>query len=146
MGIQSVGFPNLFTINAASVGNFVRAAEPLVEWISDCVAYVRDNGYHCIQPTQQSEEEWTQHMIEGWQEHIADTGQQLVRGGQHPRQGALPADGSRHRAGDCGPSGPKLRATDTRASAWSRLGGTGIRHPQKPARGGISSAPRQLQK
>ena len=65
MGISSVGFPNLFTINAASVGNFVRAAEPLVEWISDCVAYVRDNGYHCIQPTQISEDEWTQHMIEG---------------------------------------------------------------------------------
>ena len=67
MGISSVGFPNLFTINAASVGNFVRAAEPLVEWISECVAYVRDNGYHCIQPTQQSEDEWTQHMIDGGQ-------------------------------------------------------------------------------
>ena len=65
MGIQSVGFPNLFTVNAASVGNFVRAAEPLVEWISDCVAYVRDNGYGRIQPTQQSEDEWTQHMIDG---------------------------------------------------------------------------------
>ena len=65
MGIQSVGFPNMFTVNAASVGNFVRAAEPLVEWISDCVAYVRDNGYQRIQPTQQSEDEWTEHMIEG---------------------------------------------------------------------------------
>ena len=65
MGIQSVGFPNLFTINAASVGNFVRAAEPLVEWVSECVAHVRDNGYHCIQPTQGAEEDWTQHMIEG---------------------------------------------------------------------------------
>ena len=67
MGIQSVGFPNLFTINAASVGNFVRAAEPLVEWVSECVAHVRDNGYHCIQPTQGAEENWTQHMIEGGQ-------------------------------------------------------------------------------
>ncbi len=65
MGIQSVGFPNLFTVNAASVGNFVRAAEPLVEWISECVAYVRDNGYRRLQPTQQSEDEWTQHMIDG---------------------------------------------------------------------------------
>ena len=65
MGIQSVGFPNLFTVNAASVGNFVRAAEPLVEWISECVAYVRDNGYHCIQPTQLAEDDWTQHMIDG---------------------------------------------------------------------------------
>ncbi len=67
MGIQSVGFPNLFTINAASVGNFVRAAEPLVEWISECVAYVRDSGYKSIQPTQSSEDEWTQHMIDGGQ-------------------------------------------------------------------------------
>ncbi len=65
MGISSVGFPNLFTINAASVGNFVRAAEPLVEWVSDCVAYVRDNGYQRIQPTQDSEDGWTQHVIEG---------------------------------------------------------------------------------
>ena len=65
MGIQSVGFPNLFTVNAASVGNFVRAAEPLVEWISECVAYVRERGYQRIQPTQQSEDAWTQHMIDG---------------------------------------------------------------------------------
>ena len=67
MGISSVGFPNLFTINAASVGNFVRAAEPLVEWISECIAYVRDNGYRRIQPSQKSEDEWTQHMIDGGQ-------------------------------------------------------------------------------
>ena len=65
MGIQSVGFPNMFTVNAASVGNFVRAAEPLVEWVSECLAYVREKGYQRIQPTQQSEDEWTQHMIEG---------------------------------------------------------------------------------
>ena len=65
MGISSVGFPNLFTINAASVGNFVRAAEPLVEWVSECVAYVRDNGYQRIQPTQDSEDGWTQHIIDG---------------------------------------------------------------------------------
>ena len=65
MGISSVGFPNMFTINAASVGNFVRAAEPLVEWVSNCIAYVRDSGYQRIQPTQQSENDWTQHMIDG---------------------------------------------------------------------------------
>ncbi|CAI8040205.1 2-oxo-Delta(3)-4,5,5-trimethylcyclopentenylacetyl-CoA monooxygenase [Geodia barretti] len=69
MGIQSVDFPNLFTINAASVGNFVRAAEPLVEWISECAVsacgpparFTRSRH----RPTRQSEDEWTQHMIEG---------------------------------------------------------------------------------
>ncbi len=65
MGIQSVGFPNLFTINAASVGNFVRAAEPLVEWVSECVGYVREKGYQRIAPTQAAEDEWTQHVIDG---------------------------------------------------------------------------------
>ena len=65
MGIQSVGFPNLFTINAASVGNFVRAAEPLVEWVSECVKHVHDNGYRRIAPTQEAEDEWTQHVIDG---------------------------------------------------------------------------------
>jgi cyclohexanone monooxygenase len=64
MGIQSVGFPNLFTINAASVGNFVRAAEPLVEWVTECIRYVRDNEYVRIVPTPDAEEEWTRHVNE----------------------------------------------------------------------------------
>ena len=64
MGIQSVGFPNLFTINAASVGNFVRAAEPLVEWVTECIRYLRDNEYVRIVPTPDAEEEWTRHVNE----------------------------------------------------------------------------------
>ena len=35
MGISSAGFPNRFTINAAPVGNFLRAAEPLEEWATE---------------------------------------------------------------------------------------------------------------
>ena len=34
MGITTAGFPNLFTVNAASVGNFVRASEPLIDWVA----------------------------------------------------------------------------------------------------------------
>src|SRR4029450_12479459 len=64
MGIQSVGFPNLFTINAASVGNFVRAAEPLVDWVRDCIGYVRDHQYTRIAPTPEAEAAWTQHVVE----------------------------------------------------------------------------------
>src|SRR6266571_3312388 len=64
MGIQSVGFPNLFTINAASVGNFVRAAEPLVDWVSDCICYVRDHQFTRIAPTPEAEAAWTQHVAE----------------------------------------------------------------------------------
>jgi cation diffusion facilitator CzcD-associated flavoprotein CzcO len=64
MGLQSVGFPNLFTINAASVGNFVRAAEPLVDWVSDCISYVREHQLQRIAPTPEAEAAWTQHVAE----------------------------------------------------------------------------------
>ena len=64
MGIQSVGFPNLFTVNAASVGNFVRAAEPLVEWVTECISYLLDNGFTRISATPQAEEAWTKHVNE----------------------------------------------------------------------------------
>ncbi len=64
MGIQSVGFPNLFTINAASVGNFVRAAEPLVEWTTECIRYVRDSGFKRISATLDAEDAWVKHVNE----------------------------------------------------------------------------------
>jgi cation diffusion facilitator CzcD-associated flavoprotein CzcO len=64
MGLQSAGFPNLFTINAASVGNFVRAAEPLVDWVRDCICYVRDHHFTRIAPTPEAEVAWTQHVLE----------------------------------------------------------------------------------
>ena len=64
MGISSSGFPNLFTVNAASVGNFVRAAEPLVEWICECMDYVRRNEYARISATPEAEEDWVRHVNE----------------------------------------------------------------------------------
>ena len=64
MGISSAGFPNLFTINAASVGNFVRAAEPLVDWVSDAMCYVRDNGFTRISATLEAEDAWVNHVNE----------------------------------------------------------------------------------
>ena len=64
LGIQSSGFPNMFTINSASVGNFVRAAEPLVDWVTECIRYVRENEYVRISPTVEAEDEWVNHVNE----------------------------------------------------------------------------------
>ena len=64
LGIQSSGFPNMFTINSASVGNFVRAAEPLVDWVTECIRYVRENEYVRISPTLEAEDEWVNHVNE----------------------------------------------------------------------------------
>ena len=64
MGISSAGFPNLFTINAASVGNFVRAAEPLVDWVSEAICYVRENEFTRISATLEAEDVWVNHVNE----------------------------------------------------------------------------------
>ena len=64
MGMSSAGYPNLFTVNAASVGNFVRAAEPLVEWVTEAIAYVRDSGRRRIMATPDAEEAWRRHIEE----------------------------------------------------------------------------------
>ena len=71
MGISSAGYPNLFTVNAASVGNFVRAAEPLIDWVSECIAHVRASGYSRIEPTIEAEDDWVQ--------HVNDEGEKILR-------------------------------------------------------------------
>ncbi len=53
-----------FTISAAAVGNFVRAAEPLAEWVSDCICYVREHQFTRNSATPQAEEAWTEHVAE----------------------------------------------------------------------------------
>ena len=64
MGVQSAGFPNLFTVNQASVGNFVRAAEPLVDWITEAMHYVKQNNFSRIAASPEAKEEWTKHVAE----------------------------------------------------------------------------------
>ena len=64
MGIQSAGFPNLFTMPGAGAGNFTRGCEPLVEWVSDCIGYMREHEFTRISATPEAEEAWVQHVAE----------------------------------------------------------------------------------
>ncbi len=64
MGIQTAGFPNLFTVNASASGNYTRGAESIVEWVSECIGYMRENEFTRISATPQAEEEWTKHVAE----------------------------------------------------------------------------------
>ena len=84
MGISSVGYPNLFTVNAASVGNFVRAAEPLMDWVTDCMAYVRDNGYTSIAPTREAEDAWVKHVNEDGEKILRTKHPAWFNGGNIP--------------------------------------------------------------
>jgi len=71
MGLQSAGFPNLFTMPGAGAGNFTRGAEPLVEWVSECIGYMRAQGLTRIEATPQAEE--------AWRAHVAEVGATLLR-------------------------------------------------------------------
>ena len=64
MGLQSPGFPNLFIMPGAGAGNFTRGCEPLVEWVSECIGYMRENEFTRISATPQAEEAWTKYVAE----------------------------------------------------------------------------------
>ena len=66
LGIQSAGFPNLFTINQASVlATYTKGAEWTVEWVSECLDFMRENGFSRISPTVEAEEAWVEYVAEG---------------------------------------------------------------------------------
>ena len=62
LGLLIAGFPNLFTITGPGspsvLVNVVAAAEQHVEWISECVTYMRERGLGRIEPTVDAEEAW----------------------------------------------------------------------------------------
>ena len=68
LGLQTVGFPNLFTITGPGspsvLANMVTGVEQHAEWISDCIAYIREHGYERIEPTAEAEEAWVIHVNE----------------------------------------------------------------------------------
>ncbi|MCT7659104.1 flavin-containing monooxygenase [Mycobacterium deserti] len=65
LGIAVAGFPNLFIVQApgspSAATNFVAALEQHVEWISDCVTYLRDHGYRTIEALPDAQDEWIEH-------------------------------------------------------------------------------------
>ncbi len=65
LGLAVAGFPNLFTVQGpgspAAATNFVAALEQHVEWIGDCIAYLRANGIRTIEALTSAQQEWIDH-------------------------------------------------------------------------------------
>ncbi|HWF71534.1 MAG TPA: NAD(P)/FAD-dependent oxidoreductase [Mycobacterium sp.] len=65
LGLAVAGFPNLFTIQGpgspSAATNFVAALEQQVEWISDCIAYLRANKIRTIEALPTAQQEWIDH-------------------------------------------------------------------------------------
>ena len=64
LGMQTVGFPNLFTLvgphNGATFCNIPRCIEQNVEWLTDLISYMKQKGLHRIEPTLAAEDAWTE--------------------------------------------------------------------------------------
>ncbi|VCT89158.1 Phenylacetone monooxygenase [Mycolicibacterium hassiacum DSM 44199] len=65
LGLAVAGFPNLFMIQApgspSAATNFVAALEQHVEWIGDCIAYLRAHGHRTIEALPEAQREWIEH-------------------------------------------------------------------------------------
>jgi cation diffusion facilitator CzcD-associated flavoprotein CzcO len=68
LGLQVAGFPNLFTVTGplspSILTNVPVAIEHHVEWITDCIAYLRENGYARIEADEDAQDAWVEHVQE----------------------------------------------------------------------------------
>jgi cation diffusion facilitator CzcD-associated flavoprotein CzcO len=68
LGLQSAGFPNLFTLvgphNGATFCNIPRCIEQNVMWVTECLRYMRQHDYKRIEATVEAEDAWTEHVAE----------------------------------------------------------------------------------
>lgn len=65
LGLAIHGFPNLFTITGPSspsvLSNMLVSIEQHVDWVADCIGWMRDNDKTCIEPTDEAEHDWAEH-------------------------------------------------------------------------------------
>ena len=68
LGLQVAGFPNLFTITGPGspsvLMNMPVAIEYHVEWIADCLEYMRERGLTRIEATEEAQDAWVEHVAE----------------------------------------------------------------------------------
>jgi cyclohexanone monooxygenase len=65
LGLMTAGFPNMFMITGPGspsvLSNMMVSIEQHVDWIADCVAYLRSHGLDCIEAIQSAEDAWVEH-------------------------------------------------------------------------------------
>jgi cyclohexanone monooxygenase len=66
LGLQMNGFPNLFTVTGPGspsvLCNMLVAIEQHINWISQCIVYLKENGINQIEPNASSELTWIGHV------------------------------------------------------------------------------------
>ncbi|MGD9932081.1 MAG: flavin-containing monooxygenase [Dehalococcoidia bacterium] len=66
LGLMAEGFPNLFTITGPGspsvLSNMLVSIEQHVDWITECLSYLRANDKNVIEPTLKAEDGWVEHV------------------------------------------------------------------------------------
>jgi cyclohexanone monooxygenase len=68
LGIATAGFPSLFTVTGPGspsvLVTMAVAIEQHVDWLADCIAYLRAHDLASIDPTPEAEDAWVDHVNE----------------------------------------------------------------------------------
>src|SRR6266704_2436923 len=68
LGLMSAGFPNLFIITGPGspsvLSNMIVSIEQHVDWITGCIAWLRDRGFEAMEAEKQAEDSWVAHVNE----------------------------------------------------------------------------------
>jgi cyclohexanone monooxygenase len=68
LGLMSAGFPNLFIITGPGspsvLSNMIVSIEQHVDWIADCIVFMRDRGLVAMEAQQEAEDNWVAHVNE----------------------------------------------------------------------------------
>lgn len=66
LGLMTSGFPNMFIITGAGspsvLVNMIVGIEHHVEWITDCIDFLRRQGLATIEATKAAEDQWVEHV------------------------------------------------------------------------------------
>jgi cyclohexanone monooxygenase len=68
LGLMSAGFPNLFIITGPGspsvLSNMMVSIEQHVDWITDCLAHMRERSFETMEAEKDAEEKWVAHVNE----------------------------------------------------------------------------------
>jgi cyclohexanone monooxygenase len=68
LGLMSAGFPNLFIITGPGspsvLSNMIVSIEQHVDWITDCIGYMRERGFEAMEASRDAEDKWVAHVNE----------------------------------------------------------------------------------
>jgi len=66
LGLGISGFPNLFTITGplspSVLANMPTAVEQHVDWVADCLTYMKERDLRSIEATENAQKEWIEHV------------------------------------------------------------------------------------